>query len=144
MLNICLISGRRNYTLLSKHSQILNHQNESYGIDKTSLKYDKESFRHESTPSSNTSCDEQISIDQSYQNELSTQNPVIYTIYGFQHSALRTYLFHILSILLLGIPYFIVKWFKTAFQLKYRQCDLGVCDVVFSKYRITIHKQNLN
>lgn len=128
------ILGRRSdYTLITKHSQTLNHFTEQYDSNANeSVKKSASTFDYQSiASSSNTSSAEHLS---NAQTSVTAKNNVIYTAYGFQVSALRAYLFYSLSVLLIGIPYILFKWFPlTWIRLKYRPCDLNESDKIFGK-----------
>lgn len=125
-----ILDRRSGYTLITRHSQILNHFNEENDIDSVESRL-LNNNEDKSTISSVASEDDPITIQQNAQTN--TMSPVVYTIYGYQHSIFRKYLFHILSILFFGIPYLIFRWFSFGTQLKYRKCNLGECDVVLGK-----------
>lgn len=120
------VVGRSAYIPLRKHWQILNHQTEQN--DNCKVSYRSSNDRESCSTSSSQSL-----YDKQNESITSAQNSVVYIIYGFKHSTIRKYLFHILSILLIGIPYLLIKWFKAALYIKYRKCDLSECDVVFGK-----------
>lgn len=84
---------------------------------------------------------EQIPIQQTSSSD--TMSAVVYTIYGFQLSRIRQYLFHFISILFLGIPYLVFRWFSFGRQLKYRKCDLGECDVVLGLLLLYLERSNI-
>lgn len=132
-MSVFIVPDRRNeYTLITKHSQTLNHlteENDSIRTDPTISGYNE---------------NDKIALDASYeqipnqQSSSDTMSAVVYTIYGFQSSRIRQYLFHFVSILFLGIPYLIFRWFSFGTQLKYRKCDLGECDVILGLLQLTI------
>lgn len=134
VVSVFIVSDRRNgYTLITKHSQTLNHlttdQNDSIPPDPTKLGYNK------NDKIALDASNEQIPYQQSSSD---TMNAVVYNIYGFQSSRIRQYLFHFISILFLGVPYLIFRWFSFGIQLKYRKCDLGECDVILGLLQSTI------
>lgn len=123
------LSGRRtDYLLITKHSQTLSHHTDQIDSGDSGT-YDRQSV----AASSNASSTERISDNEVPACTASTAlNPVVYTIYGFQYSSVRLYFFHALSILLIGIPYQLFKWFPYAcLRFKYRKCDLDESDVIF-------------
>lgn len=130
--------GRREYTLITKHWQVLDHQGDQNGINSNLSRFDT-CDKEASTSSNKSSADELSNDDQIKSTATATNtttsepNPVVYTIYGFQYSPARNLFFHILSLLLLGIPYLLIKWSHFAYQLKHRKCDLAKCDIVYSK-----------
>lgn len=127
LLRFLNLLGRREYTLITKHCQVLDHQSDQHGINSNLSHFpDKEM-----STSSHGSCDDELSIDD--RKKPTETSPIIYTIYGFQYSNARNYVFHILSFLLLGIPYLLIKWSRFAYQLKHRPCDLVKCDLVYGK-----------
>lgn len=68
--------------------------------------------------------------------EISNENTSIYTIYGYQRTKLRLFLYHFFSILFVGIPYLLVHWFKSLIILKYRKCNLDACDVILGEFSL--------
>lgn len=137
IVSVFIVSDRRNeYTLITRHSQTLNHlteQNDSVSPDSTiSGLNENDKIVSDLYFASN----ERIPTQQS-SSDMNALSAVIYNIYGFQISRIRQYLFHFISILFLGIPYLIFRWFSFGTQLKYRKCDLGESDVILGLLLIT-------
>lgn len=132
-----LHSGNCGYTSISKHSQILEHNEQEYA-GSLSPTADQDELRHtigereiQGTPISGPPSPNH-SISANIQNN--NISPIIYTIYGYRRSTVRNALFNVCAIALLGIPYLIVNWFPTFIYLRYVKCDLKDCDLIFGEY----------
>lgn len=61
-------------------------------------------------------------------------SPVNYNAYGYKHSSIRTYIYHVISILLFGIPYLIFHSnLRLSVWFKLQKCDLGNCEFVLGE-----------
>lgn len=112
------VTGRRaDYIPISKQYQILNHQNDSVEFDS-------------GTKGSNSSSSATSSID----HLPNAPNPIIYTLYGYKCSTVRKCLYHMISVIFLGIPYLISNLSLSFYVwLKFSKCDLSICDIVLSE-----------
>lgn len=128
---ICVGHARAGYTPITKQYQVLNHHtdydndddNQNAGIDAHVTGVRTSSFASSSSSSS--------TYRPTAEYIANAPNTVTYTIYGYQHSKLRTFFYHVISILLLAIPYLIAH-ISTSFLvwLKWKKSNLDVCDYV--------------
>lgn len=124
--------GRSGYTPITKHSQILDHKGpESDTTGYTSFDHGKDSSNW---PHTHSASNEDITVSTSATNN-QTGNLIstIYTISGYRYSAIRSFLFHVISILLIGIPYLLISWFPSLINLKYLKSELRFSDFVLGK-----------
>lgn len=128
VVSVFIVSDRRNeYTLITKHSQTLNHLTEQNDTDSPDSQLS--GLNDKTVSDLYFASNERIPTQQSSP-DTKALSAVTYNIYGFQISRIRQYLFHFISILFFGIPYFIFRWLSFGTQLKYRKCDLGESDVI--------------
>lgn len=114
---------RAGYTSITRQSQILNHQNDDNEFENLSNVCNNSA--NSSRQSSNTSSREFLP---------NAPSPVTYNAYGYKHSTIRTYFYHAISIIFLGIPYLISHSSLQFFVwLKLQQCDLADCEFVLGK-----------
>lgn len=110
---------RAGYTSITKQNQILNHHNDDTDI---------ENVTEVCTGSASN-----VSIANDY--IPNAPNPIVYNIYGYQYSNLRTFFYHAIAIILLGIPYLISHLYQPFYVwLKLKKSDLNVCHLVFGAY----------
>lgn len=72
--------------------------------------------------------------DNSNEPQLSVDNDVVYTIYGYQFCWTRFILFHILALIpLCGLPHLLAIWLPQIRCWKFRKSPLAYCDYVRCK-----------
>lgn len=114
---MCVVTrrGRAGYTSITRHSQVLNHQSDDTEVSSVPEVY--------TTSTASLACSKEYTPN--------APNPVKYTLYGYKHSNVRTYLYHSICIVFLGIPYLISHSSLRFFVwLKLKTCDLNECDCV--------------
>ncbi|XP_031641127.1 probable cation-transporting ATPase 13A3 [Contarinia nasturtii] len=110
--------ARAGYTSITRQSQILNHQCDNIEIENENVP----EVCSGSATSSSASSREYLP---------NAPSPVAYNAYGYKSSTIRTLLYHMISILFLGIPYLISHSSLQFFVwLKLQSCDLDSCDLI--------------
>lgn len=146
-------NARAGYTSISKQYQILYHHSEYDNGDDENKENDEKNAEIDnnvinsgastsSTSSTSSSPSSSLSSLPAFTHGASSTeyipnapNSVTYTIYGYRHSQIRTILYHVISILFLGIPYLIAHTSISFYVwLKFKKSELNVCDIVLGLF----------
>lgn len=80
-------------------------------------------------------------IDDSY-HILKSSSPeeIYFKIYGYKYNSGRLFIYHVFSILLLGIPYLIVSLYPKYGVIKFKRCGLQTAEFILSEWMFIVLK----
>lgn len=64
----------------------------------------------------------------------------IFKIYGFKYSKWNSIIFHIICIVLCGLPYVAMAYYPSYNRFKYLKCSLKMAELICGKFIYIIHK----